>query len=283
MAAGSTILWTRLGGAALLAAVTVVGGCAGGEPIVLSETAGAPGFAALAAVLAAAVDERGAVDPTALAVQLPHLERQLVALARPWPPAARQAGSDARLAWLYNARAAWSLRIVARDRTVDAVFGDMVHLPERIAPRRLMETPFSMDGRQWTLAAIDRELLTYDDARIAPSAPGATDWAGALPRTPFDAATVRAALGPRFDAYLADQRRVVVDHADQRLRVPPALRAVAERIIAAYEMRYDTEDAMLVTALLPYAQGGAKRRLISAMGYDAARRADGPGIVTTGK
>ncbi len=280
MATGASILWASLGGAALL--VAAVGGCAGPEPIVLPEVTPPTGFAALAEVLAAVVDDDGAVEPTALAVQLPQLERQLVHLAGPWPSAARQRGSDERLAWLYNARAAWSLRIVARERRVDAVFGDVFHLPDRIGPRRLMETPFPLDGGTWTLAAIDRELLAYEDVRVAPAAPGATDWAAPLPTTPFEAATVRAAVGPRFNACLADERRVVVDHVARRFRVPPALWAVADRIVAAYERRYGTAEAMLVTALLPYAQGPAQGRLISAMGYEAARRSDAPGIVTTG-
>ena len=276
MATRPTILWALLAAAA-------GGGCAGNQPIVLPEAAAPPGFAALAEVLAAVVDADGAVEPTALAVRLPQLEYQLAALAGPWPPEARAAGSDARLAWLYNARAAWSLRIVARERMIDAVFGDVFHLPERIDARRLLATPFPMDGGLWTLAAIDRELLAYEDVRVAAAAPGATDWAAPLPGAPFEAATVRATLDARFNALLADGRRVVVDHGDQRLAVPPALWAAAGRIVAAYETRYGTRDALLVTALLPYAQGKAHRRLVSAMGYEAVRRSGDPGIVAAGK
>lgn len=250
------------------------------EPLRIDAPAGAGpvDFADLATVLAA-VREGDAVEPTALAVQLPRLERQLAALARPWPAAASEPGSDARLAWLYNARTAWSLRLIARELRPTEQRERTYALPETIAAERLWRSPFELDGRTTTLAAIDEELASWDDFRVAAAAPGATDWEGPLPAEPFAPPTVRAQIAPRFEAYVRDPRRIVVDVEGRRLRLPPALRSLAPRVLAEYERRYGAAGVSLATALTPHLDVRGRDRMEDALGYPPAGREGEPGIV----
>ncbi len=267
-------------------ALALAAGCAspphGAAPIEVEPVAvDAIDFDDLAVVLAATVGEgAGAeVDATALAVHLARLGRQTAQLAGSWPDAAVGPGSDMRLAWLYNARAAWSLRIVAREMQSAGLRGDRFILPEAISYERLTQSSFVMDGRMTTLAAIDRELAGWDDYRIGVLAPGATDLDGPLPREPFDAETVRSRLDDRFDAYLQDEARLVIDHADRVVRIPPALALAADGVVAAYNRRFATEGATLTTALRIGLGVGGRRRMEEAMGYRTVVR-DGPVEIT---
>jgi len=261
-------------------------GCAptgpGPEPLVLAGISGPEpaGFADLTVVLAAVVDDRGRIDPTALATCLPRLDRQLAALARPWSDEARQSGSDVRLAWLYNARAAWCLRIIARQRRLTGVGQDEYALPGTIDRARLLDSSFPMDGGSTSLRQIDRELAAMDDFRIACAAPGATDLVGLLPGEAFAADTIRATVPGRFNDYVRDDRRIVIDHAARRLRVPPALHKARWAAVLRYNERFSTTDAMLITALGPYLDDRARRRLAAATGYRAEVRSGPAGILT---
>jgi len=274
------VVW---GCAAALGVVAI--GCAPAGPacglIVVAEAPDdeAADFEDLAVVLAAAVDDRGRFDPTALVTQLPRLNRQLGRLARPWPAEAREAGSDVRLAWLYNARAAWSLRIVAQQRDLVGPGQDRYALPETISRRRLLDTPFTLDGRIGSLRRIDDELAAMADFRIAAAAPGATDLAGRLPRRPFEPATIGSAVAERFSEYVCDDRRVIIDHAARRVRVAPALHRARPDAIARYHERFGTTGAMFTTALGPYLNDRARRRMSSATGYRSEVRRGPAGIV----
>jgi len=260
-------------------------GCPGSggaiEPIAVTPRAhdGDATFDDLAAVLSAAVTAEGEVDATALAVHLPRLDRQLSLLAGPWPTDSASALSDRRLAWLYNARMAWSLRIVARELHPLARRGDCFALPETIARRRLLGTPFPLNGRQTTLDEIDRRLAEADDFRLAVSAPGASDLVGRLATEPFSADSVRRLLARRFCDTVGDDRRVRVDHDSRSLCVPPALWRFASQLRGQYNRRFRTRDASLATALRPYLDATGRRRTADAMGYPARPRTGPPGIV----
>ncbi len=238
-------------------------------------------FADLAIVLAAAVDADGRVDATALTVHLPRLERQLSQLSGPWPNSAGSATDATRLAWLYNARMAWSLRIVATGVQRASGRGDRFVLPATIEQHRLRQTPFVLDGRTHTLAEIDRRLGQYDDYRIPAAAPGAADVDGPMAQAPFAAETVIASLPERFDRYVRDENRLVIDHDAKRLAVPPALWRLAPGIRDEYNRRFGTAEASLATALAAAVGPRARDRLAEAQGYEVSPRTDPAGIVAT--
>ena len=239
------------------------------------------GFGELAKLLAGTVDEQGVIDPTALAIHLPRLERQLALLAQPWPAeiAGERTGGDERLAWLYNARAAWSLRIVASELAPRPRQPDLFALPTTIRVRKLLEQPITLNGQTTTLAAIDRELARDKDFRLAAAAPCATDFFGRLPREPFTGLTVRAAAAQRFRDYLHDPNRVVVDHDYKRLRVPPALWQFVPLILADYDQRYASRGVQPASALAEFANVPDRQRMQDATGYPAVERQTEAGIV----
>jgi hypothetical protein len=244
-----------------------------------SAVAPADPFADLALILAAVVDDNGAIDPTALAVQQPKLDRLLSNIST--ERSVETGVTNDRLAWLYNARTAWSLRILARELRPAGHGDGRFALPATIPPRRLLESPFPLDGRTMTLADIDRELLQWNDFRIVAAAPGGTDWFGPLPREPFRADTVLAAVDERFNRYAADPRRLVVDYAGHRFAVPPALWAYEAELRQAYARRFTTPDASLATALTPWLNARARDAMEDALGCTAGPRTDAPGIVAT--
>ncbi len=276
-----------LGHLAQAAAMLVAVGCSAPAgppvPILLPEAVDGQGMAFddLAVVLAAAVDEDGRIDPTALAVQRPRLDRQLARLAGPWPANVAHGLTDERLACLYNARMAWSLRLVARELRPTAGRADLFELPAAVGQSRLLDTAFPLAGRETTLRAVDRALADFDDFRIAAVAPGATDLFGALGAEPFRGETVRATLGRRFNAYVLAGDRLQADHDARRLRVPPALWRSRDRIVERYARRFDIAGVYLSTALAIDLEPRGRDRMEDVRGYPAVRR-DGPaGIIAT--
>lgn len=260
---------------------TAAAGCAGpSADIDLPAAAGPIGFDGLAVVLPAVITEDGLVDPTALAVHLPRLNRQLALLAQPWPEeVARPDGNnDARLAWLYNARLAWSLRIVARElRPIDGPDG-LFGLPDTIDARTFLETSVPLNGGRTTLGGIDCELAAYDDFRIAACAPGVTDFFGPPVRAPFSAETVKSLLNERFAAYGRDPGRIVIDHDRKLLRPPPALAQFADRLTSD---RPGTGKPSLATALAGHLDARGRDRMEDALGYRVVVRVSPAGIRAT--
>ena len=264
-----------------LGAVALAAGCRGGGPAIEPVPAAdeAPmSFDDLAVVLTEAVDARGRLDPTALAVHRPRLEHQLALLARPWPAELRRGQGDRRLAWLYNARAAWSLAIVARELRPAEGRHDAFELPAAMPAGRLLHTPFPLDGRRTTLAEIDGLLAGWADFRVAVTAPCATDWAAPLPGRPFGAEDVRDSLERRFGATVDDPRRLVIDHDWRQVWVPAALWRAREVIIMEYNQRQLTRQADLLTALGPHLDAHGRARLADAKGYRLVGRGGTAGI-----
>jgi len=267
-----------------LALFVAGGGCtpgAGTTPVAKAPATedGSITFDDLAVVLAAVVDQADRIDATALAVQLPRLQRQLRHLGRPWPANVSAGRSDARLAWLYNARMAWSLKIVSDELRPLNGRADTLYLPKSIDRKRLLATEFHLAGAVATIEGIDRELAQYDDFRLAASAPCASDLAGPLAMEPFTAQTVRTQLPERFNHTFADNNRVVVDHDGRRLYLPPAMWAQVPLLTAQYNRRFNTHDATFPAAVGPYLDVRGRDRMADAMGYEVVPRTGPAGIV----
>jgi hypothetical protein len=91
-----------------------------------------------------------------------------------------------------------------------------------------------------------------------------------LPTQPITPTDIRHQIAERFDAFMGDSTRFVIDVAEQEVQVPASLWQFQQKLRDAHNARYHLRDTTLATALLPYATGRAQRRLQDALGYRAA-------------
>lgn len=258
--------WVRHSGGVVAAAVMVlVVGCTGpiGSPIrVHLDIAGATAStdtAELSAVLGRCLTNDGGIIPSALKTQRDKLHAQLKRYAVTGPTAspALFTDADAVIAFWYNARTAWALKLA-----METAF------PQEICPEQLRDISFPLDGRSMTLGQIDSILGQYSwQAEVA--APGACFDRARLPKRPFTAGDVRVRIGKRLNSLINDPRRFVVDVQHRRVLMVPVLWRHRQAIIAQYESGYGTTGANFLTALIPHVSGAAQRRIQDAVGYEA--------------
>jgi hypothetical protein len=247
-----------------LAGPLLAAGCAASPPPpVLLDTAGVkPGvdYQPLGRVLAAVVGHNGLARPDDLKRHADDLKEQLKLLAVTGPTATPTLlpTSDGALAYWYNAHAAWSLELLL-----------LADCPKEIAPAAILRRPFPLDGRTMTLEAIEAILAGDADFRTVVAVPGATLQDAALPTQPIGPTDIRRQIAERFDAFLGDSKRFVIDVAEQEVQVPAALWQFQQGLRNAHDARYHLTGTTLATALLPYATGPAQRRLQDALGYRA--------------
>jgi len=259
--------------AAFFVLLLAIVGCAGAPaPPVRMDTAGVAAeanYEDMAVVLAKATDEKGFLDFGEMKKQAARLEAQLKRLAVTGPTAtpALFPTPQARLAYWYNARTAWAIKL-----SLDA---DCPR--DSLAPARLEERGFALDGRQMTLDQIDAGLLRDFDWREAAAAPCVRLHRPRLPRKPFTPDDVKAEALARLKEYLADGDRFVIDVDNRTIVYPPALWGLRGRLTEDYGRQYHAQGATLNTALLPYAGRIGELRLQSAIGYaEACDSRDGP-------
>ncbi|MFB3894332.1 MAG: hypothetical protein ACE15C_20200 [Phycisphaerae bacterium] len=248
---------------ALAGGVMALAGCAqpAPGPITFDTHGVAPAldYSPLAAVLAGAVTRDGLVNPSSLKDSQEALDRQLELLAVTGPT--RTPGlltnPDDRLAYWFNARAAWAMKLVLLagcPRSVDR-------------PEILPDRQFILDGRLMTLRQIDSVLAGDSDWRTLVVAPCVCLERAALPAAPFYGWNIRQVITQRFNDLIADQRRFTIDIGRQQVVVPTPLWDIRHRLIRDYETTYCSRDATLLTALLPYLEGTALLRVRDAAGY----------------
>lgn len=213
----------------------------------------------LAYVLAEAVRRDGRVDAVHLRRSAERLDAQLRLLAVTGPTACPRLlpTADDRLAYWYNARAAWAMKLWL-----------LADCPDEMSDQALMLRPFPLDGRRMSLGQIDAILAAEDDFRVVAAAPCVT-WQRAAPlRKPFGPQGIRQEVAQRFADLLDDPKRLVIDVDRKQVLVPPVLWQFRQAIIDHHEREYGTQGAALTTALLPCVSGSALRRLRDAVGYD---------------
>jgi hypothetical protein len=256
----------------LAAAGVVLAGCwhppAPPGPITLDTTGVRPdaNYGELAQVLADAVDSRGLIDTVILGNRTALLDAQLKRLAVTGPtvtPALFPTPED-RLAYWYNARAGWSLKMLAMSPcTKDSP------CPEAEDRR------FPLDGRTMTLADIDAVLADDADWRTLVCAPGCCLSRARPPAKPLSGADIRRRIAQGFIELVDDPARFVIDVESQQILVPSVLWRYRQRLIDHYQNTYGTVGATLGTALLPYLSGSALRRLQDAIGYQTVELSAG--------
>jgi hypothetical protein len=232
----------------------------------------------LAAVLAAVVDGQGQIDDFELRQITDRLDRQLAVLAVIGPgstPPLFPTEED-RLAYWYNARAAWSLKLVALNRPWelgrlpsegDEDVEDDPNAPPRLPLRAFDCQAFWIDGRQMSLRGLDAILAGDGDWRTLVAAPGALVDRAALPDRPFSAADIRPRIAERLVAYLDDDLRFEIDHEYRKVLVRPHVWRYRDGLVTAWNRRFATRGGTMQSALLPYLTGSAERRLQDAVGY----------------
>jgi hypothetical protein len=148
---------------------------------------------------------------------------------------------------------------------------------DSLAPARLEERPFPLDGRPMSLNAIDEAILRDHGWQAAVAAPCIRLHRARLPASPFSPQDVEAVVPRRLLEYLSDRDRFVIDVGRRTIFFPPVLWSVRGRLISEHERAYGTQGATLNTALLPFVRGLAALRLQDATGYaEACDARDGP-------
>ena len=245
------------------AAASALAGCTPPpKPIVLDEVAltRRVSYAQLAKVLKVVVDADGFVDPDLLAmeVQTTRLNAQLYRMSVIGPTATRDLflTPEDRLAYWYNARAAWSLKL--------ALLGG---LPASLQRRDLCDRKFPVDGRRMTLGEIDALLSDSGGWLAMAAAPGVLLSRAAPPQRPFSARDIRERIERRFNDFIDDEARFIVDVRRRRVVVPSVLWRLRENLIRRHEETGGATGATLITSLLPLTTGSAHRRVQDAVGY----------------
>ena len=250
------------------AAVAAVIGC--GEayvaPVVLDTTGVRPAadYGDLAAVLQSAfvtkrsVRQHRFIDPDAAVELASRLDTQLKRLAVTGPGATPQLfpTAEARLAYWYNARAAWALKLAM-----------LKEFPRKLARGEFYTRRFPLDGRQATLQEIDAILAADSDWRTLAAAPCVTLQRARLPAEPFGEKDIREQIARRLGDFIDDDERFVISVARKEIRVPPVIWRFEQILRESHEAACGTCDSTLTTALLPYVAGPPHRRLQDAIGY----------------
>ena len=245
-----------------VALVGFLGGCLGLAAPIEIDTAGVPpvlDYSDLASVLKKVVTSSGLVIPTALKAQSETLDRQLAVLALTGPNTTPELlGTDEdRLAYWYNARTAWAMKLaIVRD------------FPAELPRAEVLDQPFPLDSRVMSLREIDEILEADEDWRALVASPGVTLLRCPLPAQPFSSDDIRTRITERFNAFVDDERRFVIDVANRQILVPPVLWSLRQRLIEEHHKNYQTQGANLTTALLPHVRGSPHRRLQDAIGYE---------------
>jgi hypothetical protein len=243
------------------ALIVLAAGCSRfAAPIALKDTGvkAAVDYNDLALVLQKAVTKDGLLIPGELAKHSGRLEAQLSRLAVTGPTVTPELlpTAEDRVAYWYNARAAWAMKLVLIGKC-----------PKSLRRDQLMDRRFPLDGRTMSLAGIDYILQTFGDWRIPVAAPGVTLHECPLPAGPFAGDDIRRRIGERLNAFVDDGRRFVIDVERKRILVPPVLWQFRGRLIEEYQRTGQTRGASLTTAMLSHVEGSAHRRLQDAVGY----------------
>jgi len=254
---------SRCAGKAVLSVILVAAaaGCdATTAPVVLEAGPAGPfdDYAALGNFLHWGFDREGDLIRSLARKNLHYLDEQLRILAVCGPTATpeRFADEDARLAYWYNARAAWALKLAA-----------LADFPEELSDAALNHRPFPLDGQTMTLARIDQRLAENPDRRTVMAAPGINIHRARLPAEPFRAATMHQQIRRRFMEFIADENRFEIDVRHRRVRFPRVIWQYRDDFVRFYERRYGAKGVTLTTALLPLVSGSAQRRLQNAVGF----------------
>lgn len=216
----------------------------------------------LAFVLNQVVLSDGRLKPAAMSAVRARLDMQLARLAVTGPETTPDLfpTDQARWAYWFNARAAWSIKLA-----------DLAGWPAALPPERL-DRPFKLDGKATTLAAIDRLLESqsraHNEFRLLAATPGVYLDNAPMPARPFTADAFPAEMESQLAALLRDRRRTVINIEAREIRLPQQVWRVRDVLAGQYaRISGPTSQAGLGSMLLPFADAAGRRRLQDAVGY----------------
>ncbi|MBN1555846.1 MAG: hypothetical protein JXA11_13975 [Phycisphaerae bacterium] len=240
----------------------VLAGCEDGKPTVVAlrveGVTPSTDVKHLSVVLKECVDKKGFIDVDTYKRVEPALRTQLRQMAITGPdatPALYSTDPD-RLAYWYNARAGWSILLAMR-----------LHGEKQESAGGLKGFLFPLNGRQMTMVQIDKAIFLLGGYQAVVAAPCANLHRAALPQTPFAAETIHEDVRRRFDGFVDDPRRFIIDVETRQIRFPAVLWQYREEILARHYKQYHAPQATFTTALLTLVHGSAARRLQDAVGY----------------
>jgi len=250
---------------AFISLCLAVTGCS--QPVAQVDTAGVQphvDYSELAVFLLSAVDDdTGFIRQRTARRLTDNLTAQLRLFAVTGPESTPDllVTAEDRLAYWYNARAAWAIRLA-----------ELADCPETLpsTSQPLESRPFRLDGREMTLSDIDAAIYTEGGWLAVAAAPGILMDRAELPETPFSAADIRQRIGERFSRFIDDDERFIIDALSRQIRLPPVIWQYRGELLSAYREKYGT-DATLREALMEYVEGSPWRRLRDAVGYTCVK------------
>ena len=231
-------------------------------PVVLEAIEASTDISGFSVVLSQVVDNRGRLIPARLAGVHDRLVAQLKRMAAYGPTATPEMYPDenSRLAYWYNARTAWSIRLAEMSLHGNELLG-----------REQFTRSFPLDGRIMSLNKIDSILLSLargsGDFRIAACVPGVRAGYAPLPQKPFSRDGFQERLCEQLNRLVLDENRFVIDIEHKRVLVPPMLWACRDMVISKYQQRFGRCRVNLLTAMGVYLNPRARFRLRNALGY----------------
>jgi hypothetical protein len=249
------------------------------QPITLdaADAASKVDYSGLEAVLKVAISPDGEILPKKLKANAKMLEGQLMlmTLAGPKTRANLFKNEHSKLNYWYNARAAWSLRLMLtfsreRPETDEKKTSKPVRwriTDDGVSIDKFANRPFPIDGRSMTLSLMDSLIEDQFGFKAVIGAPGVWPLRASIPAKPFDAKDAKKLIDERFNGFLDSEKRFVIDVASKQILVPPILWRFRERLIADHQEKYGATGANLTTALLPHVRLSPHRRLQNAVGY----------------
>ena len=234
-------------------------------------------YSGLDTILKAAVKPDGEILPEKLRDNAKMLEGQLLlmTLAGPKTRADLFKNEHAKLNYWYNARAAWSLRLMLTfskerletDKTKISEDTIWIFNDDGTPLETFNNRSFPIDGRSMTLALLDELLIEQFGFKAAIGAPGISPLRAAIPPKSFDANDSAKLIDERFGRLIDDEKRFVIDTPTRRILVPSILWRFREQIQTEHREKYGALGANLTTALLPLVKLSPHRRLQDAVGY----------------
>ncbi len=209
-------------------------------------------------VLTWLIDKQGLVEPLRIEDVEKQLHSQLQLFAVTGPDVTPKLfGTKAdRLAYWYNARAAWSIRLAM----------DLFNA-KQLKACGLDTRSFPLDGQAMTLKMIDAKLDSLAGFQGVVASPSMKQDRAIMPQNAFDPKTVEQKIPERFNQYICDRTRFIIDIAKRQIQFPPAFWQYREKIIADNIKQYGTPQPTFATALLPMLNRPAVYRLQNAVGY----------------
>jgi hypothetical protein len=261
------------------AALAVAAGCnAHPQPVRLEVVGVRPtcDTSELAKVLAACVTGEGRLKRDQVGPVRASLQSYLKAMAVAGPATTPDLfdSDQARWAYWYNCRAAWSIELAA-----------LAGLSEKLEAGWMHDRPFPLDGRMTTLAQIDALLLQEAeqarDFRLAACAPGVSVNDAPLPLVPWLANDFPQRLEEALDKLVRNEQRFQIDIDNRAIRFPPGLWAARELLCRQYRREFGECDISYDAALAARLRPAARLRLENALGYQVLPQRPRPELAVT--